>query len=353
MGEERLTIKCMLLKGGGSMKVFFFKSAIVFLIFTASFLKPVNAADELSAVQIRILEISPPSGATIDEQTIIRAKLEYKIKDFRPDSSQYTATVQFDTMNPGGVVSVSRTVNDDDNFQGKYKIINRTGEFQFNYPISLILNRKDIADPIRLRFVINEANEDNEQSQFFKDFFKEKGGAGFFKSKTIGRTATVHYVPTFSSGHQAPDKQRGEKRFERMGGISPFQREPSLIFHNITINPTPVPAGSRFEVIVEYTVTESSGNRLKIPVSLWYEIYSEDQRLYEKGPIEIMSVNGKGMRRIEPVQAPKRTGSYRLTARLGYEKEIRTRSMPFRIGDQGASLQPEGSGPFSLREIEE
>jgi hypothetical protein len=319
------------MKGGGSMKVFFFKFAIVFIIFTISFLKPANAAGELSAAQIRILEITPPSSATIDEQTVIRAKLEYEIKDFRPDSSQYTVMVQFDAATPNTVFSVSGNV--DGTFAGKYQVRNRTGEFQINYPISLILNREDIADQIRLRFVINEANEDNEQSQFFKDFFKGKERPGLFNSKTIGRSATVHYVPTFTSGHQASDKQRGKDLFERMGGISPLPREPSLVLHNITVNPTPVPAGSRFEVIVEYTVTESKGDRSKIPVSLWYEIYSEDQRLYEKGPIEIMSVNGKGMRQIEPVQATKRTGSYRLEARIVYEKEIQTRSVPFRIGD--------------------
>ena len=79
------------------MKVLKFKHAIVLLILAASFVKPAHAAEELSSARIRILEVTPPSGATIDEHTVIRAKIEYEIKNFKPDSGRYIATVLFDS----------------------------------------------------------------------------------------------------------------------------------------------------------------------------------------------------------------------------------------------------------------
>jgi hypothetical protein len=115
--------------------------------------------------------------------------------------------------------------------------------------------------------------------------------------------------------------------------MSSLFKDLPLVIHHLTIDPTPVPPGSEFDAIIEYTITESSGHRSKIPVSFWYEIYSGDKKLYEKGPIEIMGTNGKGMKRIQPVQASKRTGSYRFKVRLVYQKVTQTRTVPFRIGD--------------------
>ena len=176
------------------MKAIIFKHTIVLLILTVSFMNPAHAAGEFSSAQIKLLEITPPSGATIDEYTVIRAKLWYEIKDFKSDSGRYIARALFDSTTPNRFVSVSQKIGD--SFAGQSKIRNMTGELQINYPISMILKRRDIAKPIQLRFIINEVYEygDDEQSKFFKNFFEKNKPPILFKSRTIGRTATVTYV---------------------------------------------------------------------------------------------------------------------------------------------------------------
>ena len=303
------------------MKVPIFKYAIVLLIIVASVVNPAHAVDEFPSARIRILEITPPSGATIDEHTVIRAKLWYEINGFRSDSDRYMATAMFDSTAPNKFVMVSKKVGD--SFTGQSKIRNRTGELQINYPLSMILKRRGIAvKPIRLRFVINAEYEDDEQSRFFKNFFEKNGPPMFFKTRTIGRTATVTYVPTFSQDSQTSVEKSQKEPYEKEEVFFVVPKEPSIVIHNVAVNPKSVTAGSRFDLVVDYSVSDPSNQSDRIPVKFSFSILRSERVVFAPEPVELQALNGGKMSRIVTLTANKEQGIYELKAVLKYKGKM-------------------------------
>jgi hypothetical protein len=300
------------MKGSAFMRMLLLKCVIPLAILVAGCAKPAPSPVEFSSARIHLIEITPPSGATVDEHTVIRTKLRYEIEGFKPDPGRYRARIMFDSTTPNRLLWFSYKT--DGKFPGESDITSQTGELQLNYPLGFTRKRQeDIAFPLRLRFVINETAE--------KDEFKR-----LLKSRIIAKTATITYTPTFS-----------KKAEKDIGFSSPG--ESSLVIQNVGVKPTPVPAGSRFEILVDYTATDPTVREGKIPVSFHYAIYDGTQKLYEKGPIQVMSTNAKEMRRVFPVNASKKDGTYRIDVRLTYGGQTFSRTAPLQIGGEEVSIQ--------------
>ena len=108
--------------------------------------------------------------------------------------------------------------------------------------------------------------------------------------------------------------------------------KPSIEIHTIRTNPSPVPAGSKFKLEVEYKIKDPAvkANNM-IRLQFGFSILRGTEVLIEKKPVELEIENRSFTTTIEPLNAPPVEGDYKIKVFLQYKQEIIEDSEEFKI----------------------
>ncbi len=93
---------------------------------------------------------------------------------------------------------------------------------------------------------------------------------------------------------------------------------PSVQITRIAVNPPSVPAGGKFDVVVDYSAKDPATQLKQIAVQLTIEVLQGDKVLYTHKPIEVSGENGGSTRRTEPLAGAKKAGNYTVRATVTY-----------------------------------
>jgi hypothetical protein len=99
--------------------------------------------------------------------------------------------------------------------------------------------------------------------------------------------------------------------------------QPPLSIQNVSIQPQPVPAGSSFDIAVDFTVRDPYVAENTIPVLFSLTILKNGQPIFAKDLVEIQAFNGRPTRRIENMKASKRAGTYSIKITLKYQDAVK------------------------------
>ena len=112
-----------------------------------------------------------------------------------------------------------------------------------------------------------------------------------------------------------------------------IEAEPEAIFKVVSasITPEPVPAGGKFDIVIDYRLSEPGVESEKIPVKLNYVISSGGEVVFESEEVEVTSFNGKITRRIEHVNASNKKGKYSVDVHLRHQQKDVEKSLDFEI----------------------
>jgi tetratricopeptide (TPR) repeat protein len=119
-----------------------------------------------------------------------------------------------------------------------------------------------------------------------------------------------------------------EEDAARMPAVSPV---PLIQIRKVEIKPSVVPPGGRFDLIVEYSVSDPSLKQEQLPVQFSFSILQGEKTLYGSTPLEIMSSNSQNTIRTEPLNASNRRGTYLLKVSLTYKKVAAEKSVELRV----------------------
>lgn len=107
--------------------------------------------------------------------------------------------------------------------------------------------------------------------------------------------------------------------------------KPSLVIQLLEITPGIVAPGNKFDLIVEFSVTDPVVMKKDIAVQFSYVIYEGDKVLFESEAATIESKNGISMTRTEHLIAAKQKGIYRMRVSMKYGSLSAEASKEFRI----------------------
>jgi hypothetical protein len=83
--------------------------------------------------------------------------------------------------------------------------------------------------------------------------------------------------------------------------------------------PDVVQAGSKFNIVLEYTVADPTMKEKELPVHFNFSIVQGSETLYSPKSVEVNSSNGGGTKRTEPMTASKKNGAYTVKVILQYK----------------------------------
>ncbi|MCG7852224.1 MAG: hypothetical protein MIO92_06855, partial [Methanosarcinaceae archaeon] len=107
---------------------------------------------------------------------------------------------------------------------------------------------------------------------------------------------------------------------------------PSLVVHGISIKPSPVPAGQKFTVEVEFTVTDPAVKAEKVPVQFRFAILSGPKVIKKEKPISVNAYNGSTTQQIKPMSTKTTTkGAYTIQVSLKYKDMVKKDSVDLTI----------------------
>jgi Flp pilus assembly protein TadD len=106
---------------------------------------------------------------------------------------------------------------------------------------------------------------------------------------------------------------------------------PLVQIRKVEIRPGAVPPGGRFDLVVEYFVSDSSLKQSQVPVQFSFSILQGEKTLYGPHPVEIMSSNSQNTIRTEPLNASNRKGTYLLKVSVTYKKVAAEKSVELRV----------------------
>jgi hypothetical protein len=119
-----------------------------------------------------------------------------------------------------------------------------------------------------------------------------------------------------SAGKQPPDAE---------------QPHPSLRINTMEVIPDVMGAGSKFNIVVEYTMADPTMKEKELPVHFNFSIVQGSEILYSSKSVEVNSSNGGGTKRTEPMTASKKNGAYRVKVILHYRGVTAEESKEFVI----------------------
>jgi len=106
---------------------------------------------------------------------------------------------------------------------------------------------------------------------------------------------------------------------------------PFVQITRVAVNPPSVPPGGKFDVVVDYSVKDSTTQQQQISAQLTIEILDGEQLIYSHELIEMISTNGGSTRRTEPLAGSKTAGAYTLRASVKYGDTSATGQTRFNI----------------------
>lgn len=97
--------------------------------------------------KLEVLEISPPPGGQVDDDTILVARVAYSIQNFKNDPDLYVILLQFQHKSGGS-----------SSFGEEARIILKKsqGTVQFNQPLRKVVNSTFLVKPIKFFFYLTE-----------------------------------------------------------------------------------------------------------------------------------------------------------------------------------------------------
>lgn len=107
--------------------------------------------------------------------------------------------------------------------------------------------------------------------------------------------------------------------------------QPSIEIYKIEIKPTRVSAGDKFDLVVNYSVSDPSVKKDRIPVKFSYSILEGTKVLFDSKPVVLQALNGERMPRIVHLTATKKKGVYEIKTFLRYKNKIAGESIEFEI----------------------
>jgi len=109
--------------------------------------------------------------------------------------------------------------------------------------------------------------------------------------------------------------------------------EPEIAFELVaaSIEPPTVPPRGKFDIVVEYKLSDPETDADKVSVRMTYTISAEGEILFESSPTEVKSFNHKNTRRIEHVNASARAGKYSAKVHLQYRQKEIVKALDFEI----------------------
>jgi len=112
---------------------------------------------------------------------------------------------------------------------------------------------------------------------------------------------------------------------------SPLKKTcPTVRIHAIKTEPLRIPAGSQFDLRIEYTVTDSTVNEEQVPIKLSYKIF-DGTKVFLSKPVEMKGLNGSRTPATLHLTAAKKRGSYTIQALLNYKNQISERSTEMKV----------------------
>lgn len=105
---------------------------------------------------------------------------------------------------------------------------------------------------------------------------------------------------------------------------------PMVRIHAIKTEPLSVPAGSQFDLRVEYTVTDSSVKEDEVPIKLSYKIF-DGTKVFLSKPVEVKGLNGSRTPATLHLTATNKKGLYTIQALLNYKSQISERSTELKV----------------------
>ncbi len=151
---------------------------------------------------------------------------------------------------------------------------------------------------------------------------------------TFDKLAEVHGLASVASRQHSVETR--VLRASQTASLSPSRSSetkaaPKMIaFHKINVTPPKVPAGSAFDLRIEYTVIDTTVEEGQIPVKLSYRI-SDGKKVFLSKPVEVKCMNGKRMTRVLNLTAAKKKGSYSIEGLLNYNNEVWKRSIQLNV----------------------
>ena len=141
----------------------------------------------------------------------------------------------------------------------------------------------------------------------------------------------VEEVIVAAAPEEAVEKNVAEEPEEEIKVPIGPRPEPVFELVSASMTPQPVPAGGKFDIVVDYRISEPGVETATIPVELSYRISSAGELLFESEQVQVTSFNGKITRRIEHVNASKKPGEYRVNLRLRYQRKEIEKTLDFEI----------------------
>jgi len=124
----------------------------------------------------------------------------------------------------------------------------------------------------------------------------------------------------------------GERRATQPAETArPSATLPFVQITRVAVNPPAVPPGGKFDVVVDYSVKDSTTQQQQISAQLTIEILDGEQLIYSHELIEMISTNGGSTRRTEPLAGSKTAGAYTLRASVKYGDTSATGQTRFNI----------------------
>ena len=109
-------------------------------------------------------------------------------------------------------------------------------------------------------------------------------------------------------------------------------KSPSTIIdiHHLAAMPPKISPGSAFDLIIEYTVMDTTVEAESIPIKVSYRI-SDGEKVFLSKPVEMISLNGKRMTQTLHLTAAKKRGSFHIECLFNYNNEVWKRSTQLKI----------------------
>lgn len=127
-------------------------------------------------------------------------------------------------------------------------------------------------------------------------------------------------------------KDEVQKVLQQQGAFSGrYDARVSLDIENVIVKPSIVHAGSRFDLIIEYSVFDSSVKTDEVPLHLTYRILKDGEVLFTAKPKQVLGVSGTSRAWVVHLTASDRQGKYSIEVMLAYKNKMKGQSVDFTI----------------------
>ena len=127
-------------------------------------------------------------------------------------------------------------------------------------------------------------------------------------------------------------KDEVQKVLQQQGAFSGrYDARVSLDIENVIVKPSIVHAGSRFDLIIEYSVFDSSVKTDEVPLHLTYRILKDGEVLFTAKPKQVLGVSGTSRAWVVHLTGGDQKGQYSIQVMLAYKNKMKGQTVVFTI----------------------